>query len=776
MNDPPSEQRRDWLLRQYPTVLLGMAVAGMAVGGVLHLEGLATTGDAAWDAVGALGAVYSFWTMVDSLRRSRIGVDFIALLALVGTLATGEHLAAGAVSTMLATGRTLESWAAGRARHDLQALLERAPRVAHRYTSAGLETVPLEQVAVGDRLMVGSGELVPVDGNLEAAAVLDESALTGESIPVERAAREAVRSGAANAGPPFNLRATTTAAQSTYSGIVRIVQQAEAAQPPFVRLADRYAVWFVGLAVAGAGIAWATSGATRAVAVLVVATPCPLILAAPIALVGGLSQAARRGVVVKGGGALERLASCTTLLFDKTGTLTAGRTEVSSVVEAGRWNADEVLGVAASIDQMSPHVLAGAVVQAAEARGLQLVLPEAVEEVAGQGIRGKVGGRQVAVGKAAWVGIAGNPPWAKAARRRARLDGTATVFVSIDGDPAGVLILEDPIRADAARTVRALRRSGVERIVMVTGDRHEVAETVGAAIGVDEVLSERSPIEKLDAVREERRRAPTVMVGDGINDAPALAQADVGVAIGARGATVSSQAADMVLMTDRLDRLAQVRSVATRSRRIAIQSVVAGMAMSLAAMAAAAVGQLPAVWGALLQEGIDVAVIVNALRALRPVPELEHLDEEASALARRFAEEHASIRAVTERLRAVADALAMDGNAVDLAGVRQVHRLLVDQVLPHEEAEDRQLYPALDRAIGGANPTGPMSREHAEIAHQVRRLGQLLDEVEGERLDEEDAIELRRLLYGLFAVLALHTAQEDESYLSLGESTERVGG
>ncbi|MHB1851919.1 MAG: heavy metal translocating P-type ATPase, partial [Acidimicrobiales bacterium] len=488
-------------------------------------------------------------------------------------------------------------------------------------------------------------------------------------------------------------------------------------------------------------------------------------------LAGGLSHAARRGVVVKGVGVLERLASCTTLLFDKTGTLTAGRPEVASVVVAGTHTVDEVLGLAASLDQMSPHVLASAVVKAAEARGLPLVLPEAVDEVAGQGIRGKSGGHAVAVGRAAWAGFVGNPSWAKAARRRARLDGTMTVFVSVDGEPAGVLVLEDPIRTDAARTVRALRQSGIERIVMVTGDRHEVAETVGAVIGVDEVMAERSPVEKLDAVREERQHAPTVMVGDGINDAPALALADVGVAIGARGATVSSEAADMVLMTDRLDRLAQVRSVAARTRRIAIQSVVAGMAMSLAAMGAAAVGRLPAVWGALLQEGIDVAVILNALRALRPGPDPGQLDKEASALARRFREEHGSIREVTERVRAVADTLGTVDASAALTQARQVHRLLVDEVLPHEEAEDRQLYPALDLAIGGANPTGPMSREHVEIAHQVRRLGQLLDEVGTEGFNEEDAIELRALLYGLYAVLRLHTAQEDESYLSLGEES-----
>ena len=394
---------------------------------------------------------------------------------------------------------------------------------------------------------------------------------------------------------------------------------------------------------------------------------------------------------------------------------------------------------------------------------------EAVDEVAGQGIRGKSGGHAVAVGRAAWAGFVGNPSWAKAARRRARLDGTMTVFVSVDGEPAGVLVLEDPIRTDAARTVRALRQSGIERIVMVTGDRHEVAETVGAVIGVDEVMAERSPVEKLDAVREERQRAPTVMVGDGINDAPALALADVGVAIGARGATVSSEAADMVLMTDRLDRLADVRSIAARTRRIAVQSVVAGMAMSLAAMAAAALGRLPAVWGALLQEGIDVAVILNALRALRQPRAAVRLSAADTELAQRFRTEHESIRAEIEDLHAAADALGTLPPDQAMARVRQAHAVLVTTIGPHEEAEQRELYPALNRLLGGSDATATMSRAHAEIGHQIRRLGQLVDDIGDGPPDQVDLADLRALLYGLHAILRLHTAQEDESYLSLAE-------
>ena len=476
-------------------------------------------------------------------------------------------------------------------------------------------------MAVGDLLMVAPGEVVPVDGTVATtSAVLDESALTGESLPVECAPGEAVRSGALNAGGPFDLRTTTRAADSAYAGIIRLVSQAQSEPAPFVRLADRYALWFLAVTLIAAGAAWAAAGSSRAVAVLVVATPCPLVLAAPVAFVAGLSLSARRGVVVKGGGVLERLARCTTLLLDKTGTLTSGRPVLAATIPAGSLPAKAVLTYAASLDQVSPHVLAGAIVRAATERGCDLVLPTDVQEVAGRGVRGVVDGHRVTVGKAAWVGVTDAPPWLRAARRKARLDGALTVFVGVDDEPAGVLVLNDPIRSDAGRTLRTLRRAGINRIVMVTGDRAEVAETVGTYIGVDTVLAERSPDEKLEEVRLERLRAPTVMVGDGVNDAPALALADVGVAMGARGATASSEAADAVLTVDRIDRLGETRVIAARTRRIALQSVLVGMAMSLAAMGVAAVGLLPAVWGALLQEGIDVAVIVNALRVLRTRP------------------------------------------------------------------------------------------------------------------------------------------------------------
>jgi len=408
---------RAWLARRAAPLLLVVTAAGTAAGGVAWLAGAGQAADALWLGVAICGLAYACWVAIAGIVHGRLSVDVIALLALAGAIAVDELLAAAVISVMLASGRALEDWAAYRARHDLSALLARAPRIARRYRDGSLETVPLDQVEAGDLLLVAAGDVVPVDGTLAAdAAVLDESALTGEALPVQHGRGDALRSGTVNAAGPFDLRA------------------------------DRYAMWFLPLSLAVAGVAWALGGPAQAVAVLVVATPCPLILAAPVALVSGLSAAARRGIVVKNGGVLERLAQCSTVLLDKTGTLTAGQPAVTAIVPASALAAEEILGLAASLDQASGHVLAAAVVRAAAERGCPLGQPVDVTEQAGQGIEGTVAGRLVRLGRAEWAGVRGAPPWVRAVRRRAWLDGALTVFVAVDGAPAGALLLEDRIR------------------------------------------------------------------------------------------------------------------------------------------------------------------------------------------------------------------------------------------------------------------------------------------------------------------------------------------
>lgn len=759
--------------RHSALLLLAVTVCGLAGGAVAALAGARPAADALWLATAAAGLGYALLATVASIRRGRIGVDLIAVLAVAGAMAVGELLAAALIAVMLTSGRTLEEWAAERAQRDLQALLARAPRTARRYRDGSLETVPLAAIVRGDLLMVAPGDVVPVDGAVSNdPATLDESALTGEAHPVQRRAGDSVRSGGLNVGGPFDLRATSSAEDSTYAGIIRMVAEAERSQAPFVRLADRYALWFLPLTLAVAGLAWALGGPARAVAVLVVATPCPLILAAPVALVSGLAAAARRGVVVKNGGVLERLAQCRTLLLDKTGTLTVGRPAVTGIVPAGWLPPGEILRAAASLDQVSGHVLAGAIIHAAAERGCALDRPNDVTEQAGQGIAGTVAGHHVALGRADWAGVTGEPSWVQAVRRRARLDGMLTVFVAVDRRPAGALLLEDRIRPDARATIRALRRGGIERIILATGDRAEVAEAVGTITAVDEVHAGLTPAGKLAIVRQEQRRGPVIMTGDGINDAPALALADVGVAMGARGSTASSEAADAVLTVDRLNRLGEVAAISRRTRTIARQSVLAGMGLSLAAMGVAAAGLLPAVWGALLQEAIDVAVILNALRALRPAHPAAPLAPADAALTQRFRAEHEMVHAAIDQVRVAADALGGAVPAAAMTQVRQAYTLLTSQIEPHELAEDTQLYPLVNRVVGGDDPTAPMSRAHAEISYQIMRLGRLLDDIGGAVPDEADIAELRSLLYGLDAILRLHTAQEDETYLSLGDPAE----
>ncbi len=749
-------------------VFLAVTVAGLAAGAVLALAGAHAAADFVWAATTVAGLVPSSIWVVGSLRRREPGVDVVAVLALAGCLATRELLAGAVIAVMLASGRALESWAAGRARRELSALLSRVPRTVRRYTGDTVEVVDVDVAKAGDRLLVASGEVVPVDGILLQPATLDESALTGEPLPVERPVGDALRSGVVNSGPPFDLRAAAPAAESTYAGIVRLVEQAQAGGAPFVRMADRYAAAFVPLTLVVAALAWLVSGkAVQAVAVLVVATPCPLILAAPVALVGGLSQAARRGVVIKGGAALERLARGQVLLFDKTGTLTAGHPTVAQVVAAPGSDSTDVLRLAASLDQASPHPLAAAIVTAAAIRGLALTTPTQVNEKHGFGVEGHVGGQHVAVGKSSWLCPATAPVWVRRLQRRSALDSSILILVSIDDRLSGGILLDDPLRSDAPRTLRALRAAGVGHIMMVTGDRADVADAVGRALGVDEVLAERLPEEKLEAVIQARARGSVVMVGDGINDAPALAAADVGVALGVRGATASSEAADVVLMVDRLDRLADAIAIARRARRIAWQSVLGGMGLTGVAMAAAAFGLLTPTVGAITQEAIDVAAILSALRVVR-APHRAALAGTDAVLGRNLEIEHLALRPHLDDLRQVADRLDT-GQPRTIEEVRLLHRWLVDDVLPHERREDTQLYPRLARVLGGSDPTGTLSRGHVEIEHHVYRLGRLVADIGDEPAEPDDIIEIRRVLYGLHAVLVLHFAQEEEGVFPLIE-------
>lgn len=602
-------------------LLIGIAAGALVLG--VAAWGVGYSRVAAW--IWAIGtapvAAGLLLSMVRDLLGGRLGVDAIAFLSMSAALLLGETLAGVVVAVMYAGGNVLEDFAVTRAERELRSLADRAPRIAPRLQDGLVEDVPVESISIGDAILVRAGEIVPVDGVITGAgAMLDEAALTGEPIPVDRRKGEAARSGAVNAGETFDMCVAATAGESTYADIVRLVTAAQTAKSPFIRLADQYALLLLPVTLVVAGAAWLMSGdAIRGLAVLVAATPCPLILAAPVAFIAGVSQAAKKGVLIKGGGVLEALARVRTVMFDKTGTLTVGGARLIAIEPAPGEAAEEVLRLAASLEQASQHVVAAAIVEAALAKGLPLEVPEAIRETRGSGLEGRVGGRQVGAGSHQLIyGLRKREEWAVRVLRRASWRSALSVFVSVDGRTVGALLMGDELRRESPRAVQMLRRAGVSRIVMITGDRADAAETIGAALDLDAVLAERVPSDKVDAVATEQRLRPTLMVGDGINDAPALSAADVGIAMGARGASASSEAADVVILVDRLDRVADALVIAKRTRGIAVQSIVVGMTLSGVAMAFAASGWLSPVAGAVIQEGIDVAVILNALRALLP--------------------------------------------------------------------------------------------------------------------------------------------------------------
>jgi heavy metal translocating P-type ATPase len=600
------------------SIYAALAAVGLLVGTLLWLAGVVDWPDRIWFLATLPPLAALALQMVGSLRRGDFGLDAIALLSMTAALAFGEALAANVVALMYAGGQLLEDYAAGRAERAMTALLGRVAPIAMRFVDGRLDETPIGDIAPGDRLLIRHGEVLPVDGRLATSeAVLDVSALTGESIPVRLGLGGEALSGSTSVGSAFELVVTRPAAESTYARIVALVQSARVQKPPAQRLADRYALAFLALTLLLSGAAWLFSGdPIRALSVLVVATPCPLILAVPVAMISGLSRAATRGVLIKGGAALEALADIRTVIFDKTGTVTHGEASLRATTRLSSIPEEEVLRIAASLDQASGHVLAAALIAAARARELTLSVPADVSESAGSGVTGTVDGRRVALGGRRYVAAAfGLDPAVMPANPEE--SGATHVWVAVDGEPVGILHLEDRLRSDAASILNALRAEGIARIVLASGDRNEAVSAVAAGIGVDAAFGELTPAAKVEIVRAEAQGAPVMMVGDGVNDAPALAAASVGVALGARGEAASSEAADVVLLVDRLEPVVDALRIAHRTSRIALQSVIFGIGLSLAGMTAAVLGYLPPVTGAFLQEAIDVAVILNALRALR---------------------------------------------------------------------------------------------------------------------------------------------------------------
>ncbi len=586
--------------------LVGATLLSLAIGLTLQYLGSESSGQVAFGVGASIGLYLSSWLLIRAIKNREMGSDVLALISILATMLTGEWLAASVVSVMLASGRALETWAEGRAQNQLKALLDRAPRVAHVIRAdSEIIDIGINEVQVGDRLLVRSGEVVPIDGTLVNAGTFDESALTGEPLPVYRAAQEAVQSGVLNSDRQVELITTPTSANSTYSNLIRLVQQAQANTANGVRVANRWAVAFVPFAIGLSLVTWVITGElSTAVAVIVAATPCPLILAVPVAVISGMSRAASLGAIIKGGAALEQLARAKTVLLDKTGTLTQGGPEISTIRFAEGTDGDLVLNLAASLDQSSPHVVARALVTEAKRRGLSLSQATEVSEVHGHGLSGTVQGHQVTVGQPS-IEL---PEWAS-------LQNALLVAVTVDGKLSAIIGLDDPLRDESKTTVQNLRKLGVDRVILVSGDRQTTATDVGQAVGADEAYGACSPEQKLVILRSEmaNSKGAVIAVGDGINDAPALAAAHVGVAMGARGATAASEAADVVIVEDSIRHLALAIDAAQGARKRALQAAGVGMGLAMVAMFAAAFGFINATGSAVSQEAIDVAAILWAL-------------------------------------------------------------------------------------------------------------------------------------------------------------------
>lgn len=554
--------------------------------------------------------------MFKTLKAGQWGLDVLAVVAMIATLVVEEYLAGMIIALMLTGGEALEDMAAKKASRELDSLINRRPRFAYRLEADGttMARVPISEVEVGDVLVIRGSEVIPVDGELlSTRASLDESSVTGEAIPVTKYPGDAIISGTVNGSETFQMRATTTAAESQYAKIVQLVEEAVQSRAPMVRLADRYAVPFTIVALLVAGVAWwYSSDPVRFAEVLVVATPCPLLIGAPVAFMGGMSSAASANVIVKDGGTLERLARVKTAAFDKTGTLTQGRPTVARIETVGGTET-ETLQLAASAEQYSVHVFAEPIIQQARQQGLDLIAIDHAQEVATNGVEATTTtGKQLRVGKSAF--IAEVTPTFEELKLAA---GETAVYVSCNDQLVGVIVLADPLREAATATIDWLTDHGVQQMVMVTGDMESTAEAIAQEIGfrAEQVHASMTPTDKVDVVKA--MNSPTLMVGDGINDAPILAAADIGIAMGARGSTAASESADAVITSEHFARLADVTLIAKRTVSIALQSIWFGMAVSIGLMTVAAFGYLPATYGALMQEIVDIVAIVIALRALR---------------------------------------------------------------------------------------------------------------------------------------------------------------
>jgi len=598
-------------LREYK--LFSLTVVAIVVGLALQLMGLGTAAQWLLSIVAIITALPLLWEMFEDVRSGRYGIDILAITAIVAAVILGEYWAAIVVALMLTGGESLEDYAQHRARSELDALLKNAPQTAQVIRKGKTLKVKVSELHVGDKILINAGDAVPADAMvLEGTASFDESSLTGESLPQSKTTGDQLLSGSINQDGSIQAKVTASAEDSQYQQIVKLVKSAANSQAPFVRLAERYSVPFTILAFSIAGGMWVLTGEPiRFLQVIIVATPCPLLLAAPIALISGMSRASNYGIIVKTGAAMERMAEAKAIAFDKTGTLTRGEFEVTGVVAATGHTKDEVLGLAASLEQGSNHVIGKAIVQSALDKKVKLTKAKHIKETAGKGLLTSLKGQEVVVGRLAFLEERGIE---KPTSLKVDTTAKTTVYVAVNDEMIGAISLSDELREEAKSTIARLRNMGLKKILLITGDNSSAAKHVAKQLNLDEVHAEALPVDKLGVLDQTKDR-PLIFVGDGVNDAPILTAADVGVALGAKGSTAASESADMVIMVDSVGRVATAYEIAKRTFSIARQSILIGIALSVGLMILFATGKFSPLTGAILQEVVDVFVIFNALRA-----------------------------------------------------------------------------------------------------------------------------------------------------------------
>lgn len=598
------------LVREY--YLVASVVAVILVAWLLSALGLADAAHILLAIFALLLAAKLAWGMAQTLRQGSYGIDLLAVVAIVSTVAVGEYWASIVIVLMLTGGEALEDYANARAQRELTALLARAPQISHKRDKKGqLRDIAIGDITVGDELVVKPGEVVPVDATLlEDLASFDESSLTGESLPVEHKKGDQLLSGSVNGDRAITITALRTAHDSQYQKIIELVKAASSTEAPFVRLADRWAVPFTLVSLAIASVAWVLAGdPLRFAQVLVVATPCPLLIGAPVALISGMSRQAKHGIIVKSGAILEKLARIKTVAFDKTGTLTHGQPQVEKIVTANGATQNDILRLAAGTEQQSGHVLAQALVAAAKAKKIALPRSANVREQTGGGVQATIDNATILVGKASYLQNHGVK-----LQDDQLATGQTAVYVARDKTYIGSIHFADAVRENSAETLLRLRELGITHTLMLTGDAQATANRIAKELKITDVKAECLPAGKVIAVKQITDR-PVMMVGDGVNDAPVLAAADVGMAMGAKGSTAASETADVVVLLDDISRVARAIDIAKNTMRIALQSIWVGIAISVGLMLVAMTGKIPAIVGAGLQEVVDVVVIINALRA-----------------------------------------------------------------------------------------------------------------------------------------------------------------